>query len=192
MPSAGHVIVGLAAARLQAGAGPLRPRDTAALVALAVLPDADFVARALGAAPGSPWLHRGATHSLAFGLAAASTAVALGWLGEPGRRRRALLVGALAAVSHPVLDAFTWGGAGIMFLWPLDTARHLAPFHLLEASPMGRGLLSVAGGAFLAWEALLFSPLLLWALWPRRRPAPREPLAIPLHARRPPVRPPRG
>lgn len=186
MPSVGHLVVGLAASRLHAGAGPLRLRDTAALAALAVLPDADFVARTLGAAPGSPWLHRGATHSVALCLAAAAGAVALGWLGEPGRRGRALACGALAAVSHPVLDAFTWGGAGIMFWWPLDTARHLAPIHLLEASPMGRGLLSVAGGAFLAWEALLFSPLLLWALWPRRRPAPRDPLPVPIRPRRPP------
>jgi len=186
VPSIGHLVVGLAASRLHAGKEPLRARDTAALVALATLPDLDFVARSLGAAPGSPWLHRGATHSVALGLAAAAALVALGWLGGPGRRRWALLCGALAAVSHPVLDAFTWGGAGIMFWWPLDTARHLAPFHLLEASPMGRGLLSAAGGAFLAWEATLFSPLLLWALWPRRRPLPRDPLPIPIHTRRPP------
>jgi inner membrane protein len=123
---------------------------------------------------------------VAFCLAAAAVAVAAGWLGEPGRRGRALACGALAAVSHPVLDAFTWGGAGIMFLWPLDTARHLAPFHLLEASPMGRGLLTAAGGGFLAREATLFSPLLLWALWPRRPPPPRQPLPIPLRPRRPP------
>jgi inner membrane protein len=188
VPSVGHLIVGLAAARLHAGDEPLRPRDAAALVALALLPDADFAARALGAAAGSPWLHRGATHSVALGLAAASAFVALGWLGEPGRRWRALLCGALAAVSHPVLDAFTWGGAGLMLWWPLDTTRHLAPFHLLEASPMGRGLLTATGGRFLAWEATLFSPLLLWALRPRRKPWPaRSPLEMPVRARRPRV-----
>jgi len=51
---------------------------------------------------------------------------------------------------------------------------------------MGRGLLSAAGGAFLAWEATLFSPLLLWVFWPRRRPLPRDPLPMPIHTRRPP------
>ncbi len=188
MPSVGHAIVGLAVARAHAGAAPLRLRPTAALVSLAMLPDLDFLARAVGAGPGSPWLHRGAAHSLLVGLLAAAVAVALGWLGEPGRRWRALVAAALAAVSHPVLDAFTWGGAGIMFGWPLETSRHLAPFHLLEASPMGRGLLTVAGGGFLAWEALLFSPLLLWALWPRRRPSPREPLPVPIRVRHPPRR----
>jgi len=173
VPSVGHVIVGLAAARLHAGGGRLRPRPTAALVALATFPDLDFLARELGAPAGSPWLHRGALHSVLACLLAA--AMASRWLAGPGARWRLFLAGLLAAASHPVLDALTWGGAGIMFWWPLDATRHLAPFHLLSASPMGLALVSARGGAFLAREALAFSPLLLWASWPRRRRAPALP-----------------
>ena len=168
MPSVGHVIVGLAVARLHAGPAPLRPAPAAALVALAMAPDVDFLARGLVAA-GSPWLHRGALHSLPVCLLAAA-AVALAWPRDPpGGRRRLFLAGALAAASHPLLDAVTWGGAGVMFLWPIDQARYLAPLHLLSAAPMGLGLLSPHGLSLLRLEALVFSPLLAYALWPRRR-----------------------
>lgn len=183
MPSVGHLFIGLATARLHAGSGPLRLRPAAALVALAMAPDVDFLARHLGAAPGSPWLHRGALHSVAACLLAA--ALATWWAAEPGARGRFLLAAAFAATSHPVLDAFTWGGAGIAFLWPLDGRRILAPFHLLEAAPMGARLVSAHGGAFLAREALLFSPLLLLALRRRRSVPPAEPLTIPLRAPHP-------
>ena len=55
-----------------------------------------------------------------------------------------------------------------MLLWPLSSARWLAPVSLVAAAPMGLRLASGAGLAVVGRELLLFSPLLAYALWPRR------------------------
>lgn len=166
MPSLGHVAVGLAAGRLHAG--PDRPRlaPTLAFTALSMFPDLDVLARSLGAVRGSPWLHRGALHSL---LVAAVAGIAVASLsGGLGRSRsRTAALAALVAASHGVLDAFTVGGAGIMLLWPLSLERFLAPWHLLPAAPIGLRVASARGLEVLAREAIGFSPLLVYALWPR-------------------------
>lgn len=166
MPSLGHVAVGLAAGRLHAG--PDRPRlaPTLAFTALSMFPDLDVLARAFGAGRGSPWLHRGALHSLLV-AAAGGIAVALlsGGLGRP--RARTAAAAALVAASHGLLDTFTRGGAGIMLLWPLSAERFLAPWRPLPAAPMGLSLLSPRGLDVLLLEALWFAPLLAYALWPR-------------------------
>jgi inner membrane protein len=167
MPSIGHVIVGLAAGRRYARPEASRLAPTAALVALATFPDLDFLWRRLGAVAGGPWAHRGALHSLPVALAAALLAA---WgLGGLGRSRRALACwGFAVAASHGLLDTLTWGGAGVMLLWPLSSARWLAPVGLVAAAPMGLRLASGAGLAVVCRELLLFSPLLAYALWPRR------------------------
>lgn len=171
MPSLGHVVVGLAGGRLHAG--PDRPRLAPALVltAVSLAPDLDVLARGLGAVRGSPWLHRGATHSL---LAALTLGVAVAMVaGGLGRSRlRTAVTASLVAASHGVLDAFTGGGAGVMFLWPMSVARALAPWHALPAAPMGLRFLSARGLDVLLLEAMWFSPLLAYALWPRRLGAP--------------------
>jgi hypothetical protein len=73
MASIGHIAVGMAAARLY---HPGR-RDTPALArsllawsALSMLPDLDVIGFRLGVKYADPWGHRGATHSVAFALAA--------------------------------------------------------------------------------------------------------------------------
>jgi inner membrane protein len=168
MPSLGHVAVGLAAARLHAG--PARPRAVPALVftALATFPDLDVLARQLGAPRGSVWLHRGALHSLAAAIAAGVLAALLAdGLGRTRLRLAATAV--LVAASHGVLDAFTHGGRGPMLLWPFDVDRFLAPWSLVPAAPMGLRLLSARGLEVVLREAVLFAPLLLYALWPAAR-----------------------
>jgi len=167
MPSLGHVAVGLAAGRFHAGDTRSRVAPTLAFTVLALFPDLDVLARHLGAGRGSAWLHRGALHSLivatAAGLAAALVA---GGLGRTRWRMAATAV--LVAASHGVLDAFTHGGRGVMLLWPLSDTLYLAPWHLLPAAPIGLRLVSARGVAVLLQEAALFSPLLLYALWPAR------------------------
>ncbi|BDG06711.1 metal-dependent hydrolase [Anaeromyxobacter oryzae] len=171
MPSLGHVAVGLAAGRLHAEDRPRRLAATALFTALSTFPDLDVLARRLGAGRGSPWLHRGALHSVAIAAAAGLLAALLA--GGLGRSRlRTALTGAAVAASHGLLDTLTGGGAGVMLLWPLDTVRRLAPWTLLPAAPMGLRFLSVSGLEIMATEAVLFLPLLVYALWPSGAPRP--------------------
>jgi inner membrane protein len=165
MASLGHLVVGMAGGRLQAGDGP-RLRPMLAFAALAMFPDLDGGARLAGAGAGSVWLHRGALHSLVLSAAAA----ALVALVLPGRRGRAFTFAAAfaTAASHGLLDIVTHGGSGVMLLWPLTAQRFLAGWSPLAAAPMGLRLLSPRGISLMAREALLFSPLLIYALWPRR------------------------
>jgi inner membrane protein len=44
-----------------------------------------------------------------------------------------------------------------------------APFRPIPVAPIGLGILSERGLHCMAVEALMFSPLFLYALWPRRR-----------------------
>jgi inner membrane protein len=174
MPSLGHVAVGLAAGRLHAGPRGPRLAASALFIALATFPDADVLARALGVERGSPWLHRGALHSVTVAVAAATLAVLLA--GGVGRSRARLwITAAVVAASHGALDALTRGGAGVMLLWPASVERLLAPWSLVVASPMGVRLATPRGVQVLLQEALLFSPLLVYALWPRRAAAPPRP-----------------
>ena len=168
MPSLGHLAVGLAAGRLHAGSDGPRLRATAVLAGLALFPDLDAFSRALGARPGSVWLHRGASHSRVAAAAAALLVSAVA--GGVGRSRwRMLLTAAVVAASHGLLDTLTSGAGGPMLLWPFSTARILSPLAIVPASPFIGRLLSPRGLDVLRREAILFAPLLLYGLWPRRR-----------------------
>jgi inner membrane protein len=172
MASFGHVAVGLAAGRFQARGGG-RLRSVLVLTALSMFPDADVVTWWMGIGRHSIWLHRGALHSLVVSVVAAVAGALL-----LDRRRGfggAFLTCLATAVSHPLLDTVTHGGSGVMLFWPLSDARFLAPWHPLPAAPIGLRLLSPHGLGLLAREALLFAPLVLYALWPRRR-ATRDPV----------------
>jgi inner membrane protein len=107
--------------------------------ALAVAPDLDtFAMRAFGIPYGSFFGHRGFFHSpfflilLAAGVAAMaarrhSTRAAV-WLG---------LLWAGCAVTHPLLDALTDGGSGVMLLFPFSTDRFFFPWRPIHVSPLG-------------------------------------------------------
>lgn len=166
MPSLGHVAVGLAAGRLHAGSDRPRLAPALAFTALSMFPDLDVLARSLGAGRGSPWLHRGALHSLLVAtVAGIAVALLSGGLGRT--RTRTAAAAALVAASHGLLDTFTRGGAGIMLLWPVSLERFLAPRRVLPAAPIGLDILSARGLDVLALEVMWFAPLLVCALWPR-------------------------
>ena len=170
MPSVGHVAVGLAAARLH-GATSGRPRIAWALtlVILSCLPDIDVVAFAFGIPYADPFGHRGASHSLAFGaicgLAVAAIAARMG-----ARAMRTGLIAAAVVASHGVLDTLTDGGLGAALLWPLSNERFFAPWRPIPVAPIGAQLLSAHGLELMLRECILFLPLFVAGLWPRRNP----------------------
>ena len=139
----------------------------AAFSALSMLADADVIAFALDVPYGAPFGHRGAFHSLAFGLLLGLLGGLVGWaLRQPWRRTT--LVAGLVAVSHGLLDAFTNGGRGIALLWPLTDERLFAPWQPIPVSPIGWAVVSEWGLRVTLVELVYFLPLLLYAFWPRR------------------------
>jgi membrane-bound metal-dependent hydrolase YbcI (DUF457 family) len=102
MASVGHIAVAAAAARI---ATPNRARANWSSIALwslaAVAADLDFITLAFGVPYGTPFSHRGATHSFAF-AAVLTLAIAL-----VARRQahvaRTTVTAAIVTASHPVL-----------------------------------------------------------------------------------------
>ena len=139
--------------------------------ALALLPDIDVAGFLRGVPYGAPWGHRGATHSLTFALAGA-VAVALGvrWRGRPFAR--AVVFASIVLASHGLLDAMTDGGLGAALLWPFSLTRYFAPWRPIVVAPIGADFFTLYGATVAASEVVLFAPLLLYALWPRRRVLP--------------------
>lgn len=170
MASFGHIAVGLALGRCEAGASPARRlvASMSLFCALALLPDADVIAFKFGIPYAAPWGHRGATHSLAFAALVALAAAG----GARGLRLPALRLGLLsflAVGSHGLLDALTDGGLGAALLWPFSDARLFAPVRPLPVAPIGAGMLSGRGLYVVTVELLAFLPCWAYALWPRKR-----------------------
>lgn len=165
MASLGHIAVGMAAGRWWS---PSRPsRAMLGLSVLSMLPDADVIGMACGVPYGAPWGHRGATHSLVMAVALGLT---FAWFARRTTARpiaAALLVAIAVAASHGLLDAMTDGGRGIALLWPATTHRYFLPWRPIPVAPIGVGFLSGEGLAVAAWEAVVFLPLFVVALWPR-------------------------
>ncbi len=159
MSAIGHVAVGLAAARI--GRPPVRSTVGWAvlLVVAATMPDLDLLLEEVGLAE-----HRGASHSLGFGLLIGLLAAGLASLFRLPALRIGALVGAVVA-SHAVLDMFSLG-PGVKLLWPISETRISAPWQPLPTPRLG-ALLSSSGAIVLALEVLLFLPLLAVGLWPR-------------------------
>jgi inner membrane protein len=169
MASLGHIVVGMAAARVDRSDRSRRP--TAAAMALwaglALLPDADVIGFSFGVDYGDPWGHRGATHSLVFALALAPLAgiIASGF----GRRfGRSTLLAALVLASHGLLDTLTDGGLGAALFWPFDLTRYFAAWNPIPVAPIGWSFFSPYGLMVSLVELVLFAPLLWFAL--RREP----------------------
>lgn len=171
MASIGHVLFGLAVARAhdRYGAAPDRParlRVTAAATfgALALAPDLDVIAFALGIPYGAELGHRGAAHSLVAGVVVGVTA----GLVLARSLRAALVPTVLAAVvavtSHGLLDALTDGGLGVALCWPWSDARMFAPVQPLPVAPIGRAFLTARGLTVAASELAWFAPCAIYAL----------------------------
>jgi inner membrane protein len=131
--------------------------------ALSLLPDADVIGFALGVEYADPWGHRGATHSLVVALAAGlAIGAAARWFNRPAAATAVLATAVLA--SHGVLDTMTDGGLGCALLWPFDLTRYFAPWRPIPVAPIGLAFFSSHGAMIALTEAVLFSPVLLFAL----------------------------
>jgi len=185
MASLGHVAVGMAAGRLWTGlqgqneAGSFKPlaRSMVAFSALSLAPDLDVIAFRFGIPYSAPFGHRGAAHSIFIALVLASIA-ALATRVRPDQvnsnqtRTRLWVLCAVVAISHGLLDTLTDGGLGIALLWPFSNERYFAPWTPIPVAPIGARMLTSGGIRVVMTEALQFAPLLVWAIWPRRRSSP--------------------
>lgn len=172
MASIGHVAVGMALGRHEAGATS-RGRLAASMAlfsALALLPDADVIAFKLRIPYEATWGHRGASHSLVFAALVALAVVGVARLLRlpPGRTG---LLALLAVASHGLLDALTDGGLGAALLWPFSNERLFAPWRPLPVAPIGAGMFSARGLYVVFVEFFVFLPFWAFALRPRRRAA---------------------
>ena len=185
MASLGHVAVGMAAGRLWTGlqgqneAGSFKPlaRSMVAFSALSLAPDLDVIAFRFGIPYSAPFGHRGAAHSIFIALVLASIA-ALATRVRPDQvnsnqtRTRLWVLCAVVAISHGLLDTLTDGGLGIALLWPFSNERYFTPWTPIPVAPIGARMLTGRGIRVVMTEALQFAPLLVWAVWPRRRSSP--------------------
>jgi inner membrane protein len=146
-----HAVVGLGLGRLFT-ARRMPPLFWLLVGALPMTPDLDVLAFRLGVPYEAPLGHRGFTHSLAFAFLVAAPAAALTFrrLSVPLADWYGLLF--VAVVSHGLLDAFTNGGLGVAFFWPLDDRRYFFPWHPIEVSPIGLGFFSARGVGVLCSE----------------------------------------
>lgn len=160
------------------GARAIPPRLLAAGVVASMLPDIDVVGFAYHVPYGSALGHRGFAHSPAFAAVIALLAAAAARAFAVDRLKAFWFI-FIATASHGLLDAFTNGGLGVAFLWPLSDARMFAPVRVIEVSPIGlTRLLSGRGLTVLYSESLwVWAPcVLLGATLARLRAltAPRE------------------
>ena len=158
----------------------------ATFTGLAMLPDADVIMVALGTADRGVLGHRGASHSLPLalllGLLVAYVMQRYGW---PVVRTAVMATAAVA--SHAVLDLLGEGGRGLPVLWPFVELRFQSPVRIFPDAPRWPATLSGPGITNIAIEILVFSPLTVYALWPRlatsvarlvRRPSAVELVAV--------------
>jgi membrane-bound metal-dependent hydrolase YbcI (DUF457 family) len=71
--------------------------------------------------------------------------------------------------SHVVLDTMTDGGLGCALLWPFSNRRYFAPWNPIPVAPIGKAFFSRRGLSVAMVELLLFTPFLVYVLWPRRK-----------------------
>ena len=129
----------------------------------AVAPDLDVLPmRAFNIPYDSLFGHRGFFHS-PFVLVLLAAAVARSfWLA---------LTWAAGAVTHPLLDALTNGGGGVMLLFPFSTSRLFFPWRPIQVSPLGILSFFSRAGDILATELpFCFAAIVIGAIaWFARR-----------------------
>lgn len=106
--------------------------------AMAVFPDFNALTMRMFDIPyQSFWGHRGFFHSPFFLILFCAIVAAL--VARRAGRRAVLPLAALwqfAAVTHPLMDMLTDGGAGVMLLFPFSEARLFFPWRPIHASPL--------------------------------------------------------
>lgn len=104
---------------------------------LAVVPDADtFAMRAFDIPYGSFFGHRGFFHSPFFLILFSALLAAIMARRARFTWLRLTLLWAGAAITHPLLDMLTNGGAGVMLLFPFSDARFFFPWRPIQVSPL--------------------------------------------------------
>lgn len=189
MASFGHLAVGMLTGQLHGAAAthhPRRRRYVAILLfaAFSILPDADLILVALGVHDSGAIGHRGASHSLVTAL---MVGVAAGLfarrMGLPALRTAVAIT--FAVGSHGLLDTLGEGGRGIPLLWPFSQHRFMSPWRVLPDAPRVEDYLSRDGVSSLLAEFCYFLPLMIYVLWPRRRPAAAPPVLTVVKGGRP-------
>ncbi|GGA14041.1 metal-dependent hydrolase [Dyella caseinilytica] len=122
----------------------------------AVLPDIDVLSFRLGIPYAAALGHRGAIHSLLFGIGMAVLAALLHKHLRTNAARAFAFVG-MAALSHPLLDMLTDGGLGVAIAWPLSEQRYFFPWHPIHVSPIGMRFFSAQ-----AWTVIGSELLWIW------------------------------
>lgn len=138
---------------------PLWKRCLFFALILSMLPDADVIGFLIGVPYGSPWGHRGATHSIVFSMAMAGIFTLIFF--RPYLKQKAKLFGVfiilfLSAISHGILDALTNGGLGVGFFWPIDNTRYFFPYHPVQVSPIGMSAFFSQWGLKVLLSELIF------------------------------------
>ena len=127
---------------------------------LAMAPDFDIVF--MGVIPyGHFFGHRGIFHAPALLSVVALCLSSALWLIVCRLTPRQWLVlsavFALALVSHPLLDALTDGGEGVMLLYPLSQERVFFPWRPIRVAPLSPGRLSPRRAAAIVATELPFA-----------------------------------
>lgn len=124
---------------------------------LGVFPDFDALAmRAFGIPYRSFLGHRGFFHSPFFlTLFAALLATLVAWRFGRAIILRLTLIWACAAITHPLLDMLTDGGAGVMLLFPFSRARLFFPWRPIHVSPLDISRFFSSAG-YILWSELPF------------------------------------
>jgi inner membrane protein len=169
MASLGHIAVGMAAARIYRMREPAQwpwLASAATWSVLSLLPDADVIGFAFRIQYEDEWGHRGATHSIAFALAAG---LVIGIVAQRFQRHgvRTGLIASAVLLSHAVLDTLTNGGLGCALFWPFDRTRYFAPWTPIPIAPIGLYYFSAYGLTVALTEAVLFAPAWMFAIWPQ-------------------------
>ena len=175
-----HPVVPLALA-VAVGRGVISVPLLVVGMVFSMVPDLDGVTFRLGIPYGSPFGHRGFSHSIAVALLLALAAVPFS---------RALKAAPLAVfcfltismVSHGVLDALTNAGHGVPFLWPFSAERMFFDFRPIEASPVslhrfmsGRGLQVLESELMWVWMPAFASAVVGYCFRRMLRAETREP-----------------
>ncbi|MEW5851280.1 MAG: metal-dependent hydrolase [Myxococcota bacterium] len=170
MASLGHVAVGMMAARLRHTDGNTRAllQSMVGWSALSLAPDLDVIAFKLGIPYAAPFGHRGASHAFLTAVLVGPL-VALLLRTSGARFWNTTLTASAVLASHGLLDMLTDGGLGVAWWWPFSSERHFLPVRPIPVAPMGRSFLSSRGMMVAATELVMFAPLFLYALWPRKK-----------------------
>lgn len=153
------------------GSGIVSRRLLAAGIAAAIVPDLDVYLSHLTPAIA----HRGVTHTIVFALLCGACAALVGRILRATPLKAFIFITA-ATASHPLLDAFTNGGAGIPFFWPFTHERWFMPVQPIEVSPLGitrffseRGLEVILSELLWVWVPAVVMATVLW-IWRRGQP----------------------